>query len=72
MNDDHQRPVTLYVESINTTPKLPVIERPRSSNLDIELTPQAAKELNTYLTERLEAEEFGTIRVRLSGRLVIH
>ncbi len=72
MNDDHQRPVTLYVENIDTRPNLPRIERERTSVLDIELTEQAAEELLEFLTERIGASLPGTVRVRLTGRLTIH
>ena len=72
MNDDHQRPVTLYVENIDTRPNLPRIERERTSTLDIELTEQAAEELLEFLTERIGAGLPGAVRVRLTGRLTIH
>ena len=72
MNDDHQRPVTLYVESIDTSPSLPRIERERTSTLDIELTEQAAEHLHKFLTERIGAGLPGAVRVRLTGRLTIH
>ncbi len=72
MNDDHQRPVTLYVESIDTRPNLPRIERERTSTLDIELTEQAAEQLQKFLTEQLGAGIAGALRVRLTGRLTIH
>ena len=72
MNDDHQRPVTLYVESIDTNPNLPRIERERTSTLDIELTEQAAEQLQKFLTEKVGAGIPGALRVRLTGRLAIH
>ena len=72
MNDDHQRPVTLYVESIDTRPNLPNIQRERSSTLDIELTEQTAEQLHKFLTEQLSAGIPGALRVRLTGRLTIH
>jgi hypothetical protein len=64
MNDDPQRPVTLYVESIDTRPNLPRIERERTSTLDIEITEQAAEQLHKFLTERTSAG--------ITGHLTIH
>jgi hypothetical protein len=63
-NDDHQRPVTLYVENIDTNPYLPRIERERTSTPDIELTEQAAEQLQKFFTEQLSPG--------LTGRLTIH
>jgi hypothetical protein len=72
MHDDHQRPVTLYVENIDTRPNLPRIERERTSTLDIEITEQAAGQLHKFLAERISAGITGALRVRLTGRLTIH
>ncbi len=72
MNDDHQRPVTLYVESINTKPILPKRDADRVSHLDIEITEQAAEQLHKFLTEQISAGIAGALRVRLTGRLTIH
>jgi hypothetical protein len=73
LNDKENRPVTLYVESITTNPTLPIPTLERISVLDVELTPQAAEELQEFLTEHVATgETVGAIRIRLTGRLVIH
>jgi hypothetical protein len=72
MNDDQQRPVTLYVENIDTRPNLPRIERVRTSALDIEISEYVAEQLHKFLEEQISAGITGAIRVRLTGRLVIH
>jgi hypothetical protein len=72
MHDDHQRPVTLYVENIDTKPNLPRIERERTSTLDIEITEQAAEQLHKFLAEQISAGIPGALRVRLTGRLTIY
>jgi hypothetical protein len=72
MHDDEQRPLTLYVENIDTRPNLPRIERERTSTLDIELTEQAAEQLHKFLTGQISAGIAGALRVRLTGRLTIH
>lgn len=72
MNDDHNRPVTLYVEGIDTRPNLPAVDRQRVSHLDLEITQEVAIKLLAFLTDRIEQDHGSAIRFRLTGRLVIH
>ena len=70
--EDISRPMTLYVEKINTDPNIGYIERRRVSVIDIELTCEAAEELVEYLRKRQCGNEIiGAIRVRLLGRLIL-
>jgi len=70
-NEDHQRPITLYVEKVIKDPSMEYIERRRMSNIDIEITPQNAVELIEYLRERNQQGNTGAIRFRLLGRLIL-
>ena len=69
--DDISRPVTLYVERVENNPKiLEFIEQRRVSVIDIEVTASQAVQIMEYLRERNNQGNSGTIRIRLSGRLV--
>ena len=69
--EDISRPVTLYVERVENNPKiLEFIEQRRVSVIDIEVTAGQAVQIMEYLRERNNQGNSGTIRIRLSGRLV--
>jgi hypothetical protein len=69
--DDISRPVTMYVEKIETNPSMArVFERRRVSVIDIEIPIIQAVALMEYLRERNNQGHTGSIRVRLLGPLV--
>ena len=68
---DISRPVTLYVEKVETRPTLDhFIDRRRVSVIDIEVDAIQAVNLIEYFRERIQQGNSGSIRVRLFGRLV--
>jgi len=72
MAHDVSRPITLYVDKVNTNPDLlPLFERRRISVVDIEIKPQDAVDIIEYLRERNNQGNTGTIRIRLTGRLIL-
>ena len=69
--DDISRPVTMYVEKIETNPSMErIFERRRVSVIDIEIPIIQAVALMEYLRERNNQGNTGSIRVRLLGPLV--
>lgn len=68
---DISRPVTLYVEKIETKPTITqFFERRRVSVIDIELPIIQATELIEHLKKRSDKGHTGTIRIRFLGRLI--
>jgi len=66
-DDEHTRPITLYVESIIPA-SLQHVDRRRVTQLDVELSP----ELQRQLIKLMQAEPIKrTITIRFAGRLVL-
>jgi hypothetical protein len=68
--EDISRPVTLYVERVDTSPELKkYIEQRRVTAIDIEITQIHAAQIIEYLKERSHGQS-GAIRLRLLGTLI--
>lgn len=71
IKEDISRPVTLYVEKVDTAPTMQeYFETKRTSVIDIELTVQQTIQISEYIHERNNQGANGAIRIRLLGRLV--
>ena len=65
------RPVTLYVEKIETKPTMTeYFEKRRISVIDLEIDAVQAVQLIEYLRERNNQGMTGSIRIRFLGRMV--
>ena len=65
------RPVTLYVEKIETKPTMTeYFEKRRVSVIDLEIDAVQAVQLIEYLRERNNQGQTGSIRIRFLGRMV--
>lgn len=70
LDEFHPKPVTLYVESINTKPQISYPDPARLFSIDAEMDMTVARGLLIYLEERVR-ENAGAIRIRLTGRIVV-
>ncbi len=69
--EDISRPVTLYVEKVDTAPTLQeYFETKRTSVIDIEITAVQAVQIIEYIHERNRDGANASIRIRFMGRLV--
>ena len=69
VDEDESRPVTLYVERVETNPTFHYMERRRVSVIDLEISRPIADQLIAFLSEREEQDIAGTVRLRFLGTL---
>jgi hypothetical protein len=71
MKSFEDRPVTLFVDNVNFTPRLPEYGN-RVTIIDIEITEEIAKKIIEELNQKIENHMIvGTVRIRLSGKMVL-
>lgn len=69
--EDVSRPVTLYVQKVETNPAmLEFLESTRVSVIDIEIPILQAIQIAEYIHERNADGLNSSVRIRLSGRLI--
>jgi len=65
------RPITLYVEELETEIKADHTGRDRITAVDIELTREVTENLAIYLNARIREEFKSNVRFRLSGKMIL-
>jgi len=69
--DEISRPITLYVEELETEIKADYTGRDRITAVDIELTREVTENLAIYLNARIREKFKSNVRFRLSGKMII-
>lgn len=69
--DEVSRPMTLYVERVDTKTNIDYINRRRVTVIDVEIPLPQAEQVIEYLRERNQSNHNGAIRLRLVGRLIL-